>query len=124
MQISLSEMKRTWFSLVMLYPSGVRAILKAIKTINDERTTDRLDVAVLLECAKLHNDVEVLEGGFNDCNWLEKFRIRDVSYQLRRASNVVSQNEWFDAMLTCEPQFKLRYQLCYEPREIYLSAII
>ena len=74
LKISLSEMKRTWYSLALLYPTGIRAILKAIKTINENRSEDRIDMSTEMECAKLHNELEIFEGGLHDSNWAEHFR--------------------------------------------------
>ena len=77
LKISLSEMQRSWFSLCLLYPTGIRAILKAVKNINERRDSDRIDVGVLLECANLQNELEIFEGALHDANWANHFLNRE-----------------------------------------------
>ena len=76
MRISLAEMRRTWFSITLMYSKGVIAILNAIQEINMKRTKDRLNHGIVLECAELRNDLEIFLGGLNDATWIETFSQR------------------------------------------------
>ena len=76
-RISMTDMQRTWYSLVLMYPKAIRLLLKGIMQINQKRRHDRLNCAVILECADLQGDLEILEGGLNDSRWMETFAKRD-----------------------------------------------
>ena len=77
MRISFAEMQRTWYSIALMYPKGVIAILNAVMEINRRRSKDKLHVDTILECADLRNDLEIFHGGLNDATWLNSFSSRE-----------------------------------------------
>ena len=76
-KISMADMQRSWYSLVLGYSGSIRTLLKGILHVNQKRHQNRLNHNLILEIAKLQSDLEVFEGGMNDSCWFDHFKQRD-----------------------------------------------